>query len=493
MTLPLYQVKAGMISGLNDSESDIFNKLLVVWQRKLPRNQVRERYYNARNGLRDLGISIPPQLKHVDSVVGWPAKAVDDLAARSVLRGFTFDGVESEELSAVVDDCGFLLTYEQAVKSELADSCAFLTVSKGRAGEPGVIVSAYSALNSSALWDWRRKRILAGLAVIDVAEDRNGITKPTWVNLYTDTCTASCRRLGNGRWEVERLNNPLGRPLMEPLAYMPSLDRPFGKSRISRPVMAIADSALRCALRTEVAAEFFTQPQRYAIGIDKDTFGKDESERNAAKLKAYIGGILALTPNKNGDLPQYGQLPQMSMQPHSDYLMTLAKRFAGETSIPVQSLGIIQDNPSSAEAIYASTGDLIVKAESLNRHNARALRNVARMVMCCVGKVDIDGLSDEKRGVTPRFENPMRPSIASRADFAVKVASMVPAYAQTSMCWRDLGYDEEDVRQMMREINRASAQMIIASQVSMSGKEAANVQAQAHYDASANGGIPQPD
>lgn len=457
MTFPLYQVNPGMISELADDEYDMFNKLIALWQCKLARNQVRERYYGAKNGLHDLGISIPPQLKNIESVVGWPAKAVDDLAARSVLKAFTFDGRESEELAAVIDDSGFLPTYEQAVTSELVNSCSFVTVSKGSLGEQEVIVSAYSASNAAALWDWRRKRILCGIAVIDVTEDGLGRCKPSWVNLYTDSCTAMCRRAGNGRWEVDRVENPIGRPLMEPLTYMPSLDRPFGKSRISRPVMAIADSALRCSLRTEISAEFFTTPQRYAIGIDKDTFGRDEAERSANKLKAYLGGIFALSANKNGDIPHVGQLPQMSMQPHSDYLMTLAKRFAGETSIPVQSLGIIQDNPSSAEAIHASTGDLIIKAEKLNRGNSRSLKTVARMIMCCIRKTTMDGLTEEELSVTPRFENPMRPSMASRADFAVKVASMVPQYAMTKACWRDLGYDEEDVRSIMGDIRRAGA------------------------------------
>jgi hypothetical protein len=35
-------------------------------------------------------------------------------------------------------------------------------------------------------------------------------------------------------------------------------------------------------------------------------------------------------------------------------LRQLAAQFAGETGVPLNSLGVVQDNPSSAEAIYAT-------------------------------------------------------------------------------------------------------------------------------------------
>ena len=40
-------------------------------QAKRARNRVRQNYYDQRVGLKDLGISIPPQLRNIDSVLGW--------------------------------------------------------------------------------------------------------------------------------------------------------------------------------------------------------------------------------------------------------------------------------------------------------------------------------------------------------------------------------------------------------------------------------------
>ena len=67
----------------------MLNDLVGLWSSKLWRNRVRMRYYNGKNVLKDFGISIPPQLLNVETIVGWPQKAVDALAVRSRFDGFT--------------------------------------------------------------------------------------------------------------------------------------------------------------------------------------------------------------------------------------------------------------------------------------------------------------------------------------------------------------------------------------------------------------------
>lgn len=444
---------------MTGEEAALFNGLLRVWGSHLPSNARNEAYYNGRRAISRVEGS-PEQLRDLRCVVGWPAKAVDALAARSVLSGFTSDGDAAQALEDVFTANDMRELYRQALTSELISSCSFLTVSRGLPGEPGVLVSAYSALNAAALWDERRKRIRAGIAVVDVDEDQGGRRTPSWVNMYTDHTTYVCRRSRNGRWLVDRAPNPLGRPLMEPLRYRPSLDRPFGKSRIGPAVRSITDEAVLATSNAAVAAVFYTWPQRYMLGVDKKT-----AEAYAkSRMQTYVDRMIMVTPNKNGDVPQYGQLQQMSMQPHSDYLQTLAKRFAGETGIPVQSLGVVFDNPSSAEAMYAAQNDLIIEAEWLNASNGAALRQVALMALAQLRGTGIEGLSEEDRSVAAHFENPQRPSMAARADFSIKVASAVPEYAQTDQFWRDLGYEEAQIRSIRKELRYQKASQFIQSQ-----------------------------
>ena len=454
----LYQVSGSMISGAYPQEVETFNLLLQVWSEHAQANHTKQLYYDAHNRLYRMGLSIPDELRDIEVVSGWGAKAVDSLAGRSVLKGFTSGGESLPQVDALVEESGMFELYEQAVVSELIGP-AFLTVSRGLPGEPAVIIGAYPAGAAAALWDWRRKRIRAGLAIIDVTEDANGYQRPSWVNMYTDDYTLTLRRAGNGRWSTERHPNPIGRPLMEPLRYRPTLSRPFGKSRISRPVRSIIDRALGVALRTEVSAEFYTWPQRYLLGVDRKT----AESMAKTKLQTYIDRLMLVSSNKNGDTPQYGQLSQMTMQPHMDHLQSLAKQFAGETSIPLNSLGVVFDNPSSAEAMENGRVDLIIEAEALNRGNSKSLSTVVRMALAAQQNKTLTELTDAERAVQPRFENPVRPSMAARADYALKVAASVPGYAQTSYFWRDLGYDEEDVSGITRQIRQAEAMQALLS------------------------------
>lgn len=468
MRASLYQVNPATI-GLDGKECGLFNRLLYEWGSHLNSNLRNEAYYNFEKVVQNLERGLPEQMRGMRAVVGWPAKAVDALAARSVFMGFTSDGSAAEDLGDVVRANDLRELYRQAVTSQLMHSCAFFTVSKGAAGEPDVLVSPYSASNAAGVWDVRKKRIKAGIAIVDVTEDQTGNQTPSWVNMFTDETTYICRRARNGRWVVDRLENPLGRPLIEPIRYKPLLDRPFGQSRINAAVRSITDEAILATTNAAVASVFYTWPQRYMMGVDKKTAEAFASK----KIESYIDHMLMVTANKNGDVPHYGQLPQMSMQPHSDYLQTLAKRFAGETSVPLSSLGIVFDNPSSAEAMYAAQNDLIVEAEWLNASNGQALKNVALMALSCLRGTTIEALPKDDLTIEARFANPVRPSMAARADFALKVASAVPEYPQTTQFWRDLGYDEAEIREVMRDTRRIRAQQLAQAMAAQPQAQAA--------------------
>lgn len=435
----LYQVDPSMMN-LTGEEVGVFNALLAEWQSHIGSNIRNEAYYKGEVKPVTTDSSMPKDLADLNIVMGWGGKCVDVLANRSVLAGF--DGENADAMADIVTFDSLVEIYEQAVTSELTDSCAFLTVSKGLAGEPDVIISAHSALDAAAIWDERKKRIKAGICVVDIDVDSSGLRVPTWVNMYTDEYTYSCRNVGDS-WIAEKVANPFGRPLMEPLRYRPSLTRPFGKSRINRTVRSLIDRALCVGARTEIAATFYTWPQRYLLGVDKKT-AESMSKR---KVEMYADSMLLVTPNKNGDTPQLGQLSQMTMQPHIDHLEMLGKQFASEACIPLDEVGIVFDNPTSSEAMFAAQQRLIVEAEHVNRMNGIALGNIARMAIGAVDAADF-----ATADITPRFADVLRPSKAANADFAIKVNSAVPAYSGTRQFWRDLGYSESTIDSILRDV-----------------------------------------
>ena len=137
----------------------------------------------------------------------------------------------------------------------------------------------------------------------------------------------------------------------------------------------------------------------------------------------------------------------MTMQPHIDHLEMLGKQFASEACIPLDEVGIVFDNPTSSDAMFAAQQRLIVEAEHVNRMNGIALGNIARMALGAVDAADF-----ATADITPRFADVLRPSKAANADFAIKVNSAVPAYSGTRQFWRDLGYSEPTIDSILREV-----------------------------------------
>nr|DAV56278.1 MAG TPA: PORTAL PROTEIN [Caudoviricetes sp.] len=441
-------------AGLTASEKDQMQRLYETWSKKLGRNIIKKRYYRQKNKLKDLGISIPPQLRSLETCLGWPAKAVDMLAVRSRFDGFVYEDSEVEGIERILTDNRFRLMYPQAVSSELIHSCAFITVSAGAAGEPPVLVSFYSAENGAVIWDSRRKRVECGMTIVEVDDKTKA---PTWVNLYTDEAVIEMRK--GAVWTANRLPHSQGRPLIEPLFYRPDLDRPMGRSRITRTVMSITDSAMRACLRSEVSAEFFTSPQKYALGVSDELI---ERMREDGGWSAYVGNIFAMTDNpETGERPTFGQLAQGSMEPHISYLRNLSCMMAAETNCPITAFGIVQDNPSSAEAIRAAENYLIIEAESLNDTNGEALRNVGLLVHAIAAKTTVDRLDDSIKSIRPKFKNPSMPSAAAQADAMVKRVSTVPWLAETDVCLEELGFDEGQIVRIKSDKKRIDREAIL--------------------------------
>lgn len=443
-------------SGLPAEWAEMLEDLFTLWRAKLTRNQLRMRYYNGRNVLKDFGISIPPQLLNVETVVGWPQKAVDAMAVRCRFDGFTASNATTQQmLNGITSRSRLRLKYRQATESTLVHSCCFATVTVDAGGKSRI--DFYSAENAAARWDDAKGRIAYGM-VIDLFYDG----KPVEITLYTEDAAVHIWRVSGMLWGWEAQPYSMGRPTMAAFTYRPTFKKPFGQSRITRAVMSITDSAVREALRTEISAEFFTSPQKYLLGADKNAFANSDNPGGKTKWEAYIGNIFAVGRDEDGNLPQFGQLNQGSMQPHSDYMRALAGRFSGETNVPISTLGIIHDQPASAEAIYAASEPLIIDCEDYNDSSRDTLKELAEMAIAAELDVPLDSLGESYTDFMPDFKNPAMPSVVSQTDAMVKIASVVPGFAGTDVFFEQIGFAEDMRRKAENEIRRSSASFTLA-------------------------------
>jgi hypothetical protein len=335
----------------------------------------------------------------------------------------------------------------QAIVSAYKHSTSFITTTVGdtQSGDPAVVIMPRSAEWSAAIWDKVRRRLKAFLAITD----SNDEGRPTAFTVYLPDVVLTCVRSAAGNWLAGRQKNPLGEVLVEALPYDPQLDRPFGHSRISRPVMSITDRAARTLMRMELHAEFFSSPQRIILGANEEAWGDTD------KWRAYIGRFLALTKDEDGDVPSVQQLASQSPQPHIDILRSQAALFSGETGLALSSLGIVQDNPSSAEAIYAAKEDLIVEAQAANRVFSGALKNVARRAVMLR-----DGLTEapaEMSKLQANWRNPAFPSPVSAADALSKIAAVFPWLGESEVALEHAGFTQPEITRLLSDKRRAQA------------------------------------
>lgn len=444
------------ISVLSDDDKATLLELLNQLEQKAVRNKLRREYYDSQYFLRDFGIAIPPQMRSIEAVLGWPAKAVDAPVRRLRLEGFTLPDASADDLGVgeLWADNNLDVEAPQAHTSAALHAVAFLTVTRGdvAAGEPEVLIAGRSAEDATGLWDARRRGLRAGLSVIERDAETG---QPVEMVMYLPGRNISFTRTGAG-WEIRNVATGLpGRVLMEPLVYQPRYGRPFGSSRLSRPVMALTDAALRTLVRSEVTAEFFSAPQRYALGADESAF-MDADGNPRGQWESIIGRVWAIGRDEDGDIPEVGQFPQTSMQPHVEQLRMLATLFAGETSIPVSSLGVVQDNPSSAEAIYAAKEELIIEAEWAANGFGAGWRRA--MLTALQLRDRLTELPREWLALRPRWRDPATPSMAAAADAVTKQVSAGILPAESEVTYEQLGYDQADIDRLMADRRRAGAQ-----------------------------------
>lgn len=447
-------ITPGSIRNLTEQEKANLENLLKVFNAHQTKNREKNRYYEGKIKLSEvnLDIGLPDGICGLEIGCAWGAKCVDVLAARSKFDGFVGERGESIELlDSIVRENDLISAYMTAVRDELKIGCTFSTLSAG--GKSGCKIRFHSAQTAAALWDGEKGRISCGFAIIDTAPDESEENwSPSLVNLYTENAVIVLRRNGQA-WSADRLPHKMGRPLMEPLIWNATSDKPFGRSRIKEPVRRLIQGYVRTIANATIGLEFATSPQKYMLGLTDEQFDQITNE----KFKQYIGSIIASTSNpETGEKPTFGQLPQGNITPHVEMVRVLATQFSAATGLSVTDTGVVNDaNPTSSDAILAQSQTLVASAEALNAGNGNSLRTIAIMAMAIAQNMRPEELPPEQTEIIAHFRNPAMPSVAMTADAAIKIASGRPSFAKTDIFLEMIGFDQADIRRIRSQEQRA--------------------------------------
>lgn len=316
----------------------------------------------------------------------------------------------------------------QAIVSAYIHSCSFLT-----AGAFGI--KAHPAEWCAAIYDDLNQRI-GSLLTIN-AKDSNG--NPTQFTIWLPDKTIEVFHRPDGLWAANVSPNRFGFPPVAYFAYDPALDRPFGRSRISRTLMALTDMGVRTMVRMEATAEYYSAPRIWFLGLDRDKWPAD-------KWRSSLAAINAVTRDRNGNIPTLQQVQQASMEPHSSMLETIARQAAAETGLLPEDFGVNLANPTSAEAMGVAELKL---SRTADRQNQLFGEQIMRLLSYEVASANNISLADSENAlddVTPVWKETKVSTDASKADYYTKVASQDPDFADSDVALRKAGLTEDQIR-----------------------------------------------
>ena len=372
------------------------------------RNKVRYGYYEMKKQDREMGLTIPIELRaQYGATLGWCAKAVDVLADRLYFKRFDNDLFQVNEIFNLNNPDIF---FDSAIISALISSCSFVYILKDEEGR--VRLQVLESDHATGVIDPITNLLVEGYAVLDTDDRGHPSLEAYFVKGRTDYYVDK-----EYSYSIE---NTSPYALLVPILYRPDAKRPFGHSRITRACMYYQRYAKRTLERADITAEFYSFPQKYILGTSPDSEKIDT-------WKATITTMLEITKDDEGDNPTVGQFSTPSMSPFTEQLRTAAAGFAGETGLTLDDLGFVSDNPSSSEAIKASHENLRATARKAQRTFGSGFLNVAYLA-CCV-RDDFAYRRDRFTELVPKWAPVFEPDASTLSligDGAIKLNQAMP-------------------------------------------------------------------
>ena len=394
-------------------------------EQKRRRGLERYKFYEQKNQARDFGISTPKGLEWYGSVNGWCTKAVDGLADRLLFDKFEDDNFMFQEMFNLNNPD---IIFDNSILSALITSCCFIYISRGKDGQPRFQV--IDGTNATGEIDEFTELLTEGYAVL--SRDENDAVKRY---AYFEPGTTTVYEVGQKDVPIAVEETGAKYAALVPIIYKPDAKRPFGHSRISRFCMDVARSAMRTVKRSEIAAEFYSFPQKWATGLAQDAEVLDT-------WKATMSTMLTFTKDDDGDSPTLGQFQQQSMAPHLEQLKAFASMFAGETGLTLDDLGFATSNPSSAEAIKAAHENLRLAASKAQRCFGVGFVNTGFIGACVRDKIAYNRAEVYKTKAIwkPTFE-PDAAMLTTIGDGVLKLNQAIEGYITEERIHRLTGID----------------------------------------------------
>lgn len=413
-------------------------------------NEMKESYYNGSQIVKDLGISVPPQLQLLQNVVGWPGIGIDVLEERIDWQGWVAPGGDDFGLSDVFKANNLATESSLTHLDSMIYGVSFVCVGDSTTSA-GSQITIESPRSMTVTWDARLRQVSSALRSI---YDERGRVIAAVMFLPNETVQLS---LYSGAWTIDDIEtHNLGRVPVIRFPNRPWGANRMGRSEITRAIRSLTNQAVRTLIGAEIAREFYSSPQRWMMGADEDMF-VDASGNPVSPWESYLGRILAIGRDEDGNVPEVGQFPAASTGPYLDHVKMLAQMFAAEAAIPATYLGFETTNPASADAITASEVRLLKRADRRCGQLGIGWMQTAEMVLLRMYGEVPDGFDD----VSLAWRDPSTPTTAASADAAVKLIQAGVLLPDSSVTYDMIGLSPWEQVRLNADRRRSGASSLI--------------------------------
>lgn len=415
---------------LSDDDQALIAGLVTKLSMQAVYIQERWQYYDGLQQMRNLGISIPPTLAGVRTVVDWPRGCVDPILPRCTLDGFRLAGATDvdDELQTHFEANDLGAELPLAFLDSFVAGRGYIIV--GAPDTPGdsPIVTVESPLNLAMTWDPRTRKGTAAYQAYEV----EGVYRAV---LYRpDRDVFMSRDQQSTTWTVDNVDEHGSGELS--VVRLPNRGRTSdreGRSEITAAVMDTTDSACRTLLGMEIGREFYSVPHRYIIGAAESNF-QDAAGNPKSSWDIAMTKMLGLEADADGNMPTVGQFTAYDPSVFTKIIDEHAQLMASYTGFPPSYFGqTTSANPASADAIRVSENGLIKRAEQAQGQFTGPLRQMMRLVWrfanggkqppAEVSRMDVD------------WRDPATPTPAATTDSIAKqvAAGIIPATSDVTL------------------------------------------------------------
>ncbi|XTP33439.1 phage portal protein [Mycobacterium sp. TJFP1] len=429
------------------TQKDLLLQLLQRLNEPAGRYADLDRYYTGNQPLAFLSPEAKVALGNRFGVMASniPRLAVTALAERLRITGFSGDaGLWADWVRCDMDQLSGVAHREALL---LGDS--YVIVWADRYGRPNVTVE--SAKQVAVLTDPGSRQIVAG---IKRWEEKPANITHAVLYLPDRIVRLRAEQVGTvtatGFNVVEEITNPLG---VVPIANLRNTDRILGDRGGSEidDLKPLVDALNKSLADMMVTSEYVGRPRRWATGIELaeepvlDENGQPVLDEDDQPVMTEVNPIpeanrMMVSENEQA---KFGSLAASDLAGYEASVRVILGQIQAVSTLPSAYLGVMTDQPPSADALRASESSLVARAEARQSTFGRSWEQVARLMIAVRDGRDPNLIDD----IRVSWADAATRSVAQEADAVVKMY-------QAGLLSRDyalgkLGYSDDEIAKIV--------------------------------------------